>query len=342
MHGYWIGITALILLTLPQTLALAEGEAQITKEFLYETASFPSCHASTIAETKNGVIAAWFGGSDEGKKDVAIWVSRHQGGKWSVPVEAANGVQADGTRFPCWNPVLHTDPKRGLMLFYKVGPNPRQWWGMLRTSQDQGATWSEAKRLPDGVLGPIKNKPLALKDGTLLCPSSTEHDGWRVHLELTQDGGESWLLTPPLNDGKTVRAIQPALMRFPDGRLLMLCRGTQGKLLQSHSQDGKHWEPLAPTSLPNPDSGIDTTVLADGRAILVYNPTEIDDVRTPLSVAVSRDGKEWKTVFTLEDSPGEYSYPAVIQTRDKKIHITYTWKRERIRHVVLDPAKLEP
>ncbi len=337
----WIllGMVGLILMT-TQPTARADTGAQLTKEFLYEKAAFPSCHASTIAETKDGLIAAWFGGSDEGEKDVAIWISLHRGGKWQSPIEAANGVQMDGTRFPSWNPVLHNDPKHGLMLFYKVGPNPRQWWGMLRTSGDGGKSWSEAKRLPDGVLGPIKNKPLRLKDGTLLCPSSTEHDGWKVHVELTSDGGNSWLLTPPLNDGKAFGAIQPGLMQFPDGKLMMLCRGTKGKLVGSRSKDGKAWEPLTETNLPNPDSGIDTTVLADGRAILIYNPTETNDVRTPLCVAVSRDGVEWQRVFTLEDEPGEYSYPAVIQTKDKKIHITYTWKRELIRHVVLDPAKL--
>lgn len=337
-------LAAVLMMTAQMTITHAQPinpEAQITKEFVYETASFPSCHASTIAETQSGLIAAWFGGSDEGEPDVGIWVSRNQSGKWTPPIEVANGVQPDGKRYPCWNPVLFNDAKHGLMLFYKVGPNPRQWWGLLRTSSDSGATWSEAQRLPEGILGPIKNKPLKLKNGTLICPSSTEHDGWKVHLELTRDGGKSWLLTPPLNDGKTHRAIQPGLMRFPDGKLMMLCRGTAGKLLVSEANaDGTAWEPLRPTDIPNPNSGIDTTVLADGRAILIYNPTETDDVRTPLSVALSRDGVKWKTVFTLEDAPGEYSYPAVIQTKDRRIHIVYTWKRERIRHVVLDPTKL--
>jgi alpha-L-rhamnosidase len=92
------------------------------------------------------------------------------------------------------------------------------------------------------------------------------------------------------------------------------------------------------TTLPNPNSGIDAVSLRDGRALLVYNHTERS--RSPLNVAVSTDGKAWKAALTLEEQPGEYSYPAVIQTSDGLVHVTYTWKRERIKHVVIDPRKL--
>jgi predicted neuraminidase len=77
--------------------------------------------------------------------------------------------------------------------------------------------------------------------------------------------------------------------------------------------------------------------LHDGRHVLVYNHSET--ARTPLNVAVSKDGEAWTTVLTLEDGPGEFSYPAVIQAADGTVHVTYTWKREAIKHVVLDPAR---
>ena len=114
----------------------------LKSEFIYDSAPFPSCHASTIEQTAQGLIAGWFGGTAEGKPDVGIWVSRHEGGKWTAPVEVANGVQPDGTREPCWNPVLFQPKGDPLMLFYKVGPSPQKWWGMLRTSTDGGRTWS--------------------------------------------------------------------------------------------------------------------------------------------------------------------------------------------------------
>ena len=70
------------------------------------SAPFPSAHASTIVETPAGLVAAWFGGTREKHPDVGIWLSRHDGRTWSAPVEVATGRQADGRRYPCWNPVL--------------------------------------------------------------------------------------------------------------------------------------------------------------------------------------------------------------------------------------------
>jgi len=319
---------------------VTDRQAIVKEEFVYEKAPFPSCHASTLAETKDGIVAAWFGGTREKNPDVGIWVSRHNKQGWSEVVEVANGVQESGERFPCWNPVLFQAPRGPLLLFYKVGTSPSRWWGMLTMSTNGGRTWSKPQRLPDSYLGPIKNKPVLLKDGTLLCPSSTEYAGWQVHLEMTSDFGKTWKKTEVLNDTKVFGAIQPTILVYPSGKLQILCRSEQKKITQSWSMDGgKTWTAMEATPLPNPNSGIDAVMLKDGRALLVYNHTEKG--RSPLNIAISEDGKNWKPVLLLEDQPGEYSYPAVIQTTDGLVHITYTWKRERIKHVVIDPRKLK-
>jgi predicted neuraminidase len=315
----------------------------VSGEFIYETAPFPSCHASTIAETGDGLIAAWFGGTDEGNADVGIWVSRHQGSGWTAPVEAANGVQPDGNRWPCWNPVLFQPTSGPLMLFYKVGPSPRTWWGMLMTSADRGRTWSAPRRLPDGILGPIKNKPVQLPDGILLCGSSTETDQrpsiWRVHFERTADLGATWERIGPVHDGVAFSAIQPSILFLGGNRLKAVGRTRQGRIFQIISEDdGRTWGTMSATSLPNPSSGTDALTLKDGRHLIVYNHTGRG--RSPLNVAVSADANEWKAALVLESASGEYSYPAVIQTRDGKIHTTYTWKRARVKHVVIEPDKL--
>ena len=311
----------------------------VKTEFIFETAPFPSCHASTIVETKSGLVAAWFGGTAERNPDVGIWVSRLDRGAWTKPVEVANGVQNAELRYPTWNPVLF-QPKTGpLLLFYKVGPSPSTWWGMLATSGDDGRTWTAPRRLPDGILGPIKDKPMQLANGDLLAGSSTENNGWQVHFERSPDNGQTWTATAPLNAGNEIAAIQPSLLLHPGGRLQALGRTRSGKIFETWSDDqGRTWTALALTGLPNPNSGIDAVTLRDGRQLLVYNHSS--EARTPLNVAVSRDGKSWQAALALEDVPGQYSYPAVIQTSDGLVHVTYTWKRERIKHAVIDPSTL--
>jgi len=312
----------------------------LKSEFIFEAAPFPQCHASTIAEGEVGLIAAWFGGKREKSPDVGIWLSRFEAGHWTAPLEVANGVQSPTNRFPCWNPVLF-QPKQGpLLLFYKVGPSPSTWWGLMMTSEDGGKSWSEPRRLPDGILGPIKNKPVQLAGGEILCPSSTENNGWRVHFERTKDLGQTWDVIGPVNNGKEIGAIQPAILIHSNQRLQVLGRTQQGRIFEIWSEDeGKSWGKMTLTSLPNPNSGIDAVTLRDGRHLLVYN--HVRTSRSPLNVALSSDGKAWQAAVALENERGEYSYPAVIQTSDGLVHITYTWKRERVKHAVLDPAKLE-
>jgi predicted neuraminidase len=329
---------ACLVLSLPASPA---AQDTIRSEFIFETAPFPSSHASTIVETRQGsLLAAWFGGTAERNPDVGIWMSRHEGGRWTPPVEVANGVQSASLRHPTWNPVLFQPASGPLRLFYKVGPSPSTWWGMVMTSTDDGRTWSTPERLPDGVIGPVKNKPVQLANGDLLSGSSTEHDGWRVHLERSTDDGRTWAVTLPLNDGQQIAAIQPSILTHRDGRLQALGRTRSGRLFDTWSSDGgRTWTPLALMALPNPSAGTDAVTLRDGRQLLVYNHTAKG--RSVLNVAVSTDGRTWQAALVLENTPdAEFSYPAVIQARDGLVHITYTWKRQRIRHVVVDPSTL--
>ncbi len=323
-------------------------------EFLNEHAPYPECHASTIVETtQHELVAAWFGGTKERNPDVGIWVTRHEDGRWLPAVEVANGIQPSGPRLPTWNPVLFQAPGGPLFLFYKVGPSPSQWWGMVKTSTDAGKTWSEARRLPDKILGPIKNKPVVLADGAWFSGSSEEDgpEGWRVHFEISRDAGRTWQFVGPIakGEGQGLAAIQPSILFHRDGRLQALCRTSNGVLATTWSRDGgRTWSPLASSGLPNPNSGTDAVTLTDGRQLLVYNhsagPPENPSKgkRYPLDVALSDDGVAWKHVLTLEAEPcsNGYAYPAVIQTSDGLVHVTYTWDRKMIKHVVLEPKKL--
>ena len=324
----------------------AQQQGLFSTDFVFTEAPFKECHASTIAETPSGLVVSWFGGTKEKIADVEIWVSMKKDGAWTKPVSVANGIQNSTLRYPCWNPVLYQVPEGPLQLYYKVGPSPSTWWGMLIESNDGGKTWGNPLKLPEGILGPIKNKPVLLSNGTLISPTSTEHDGWRVHFEYSKDWGKTWTKSEPINDGKEYNAIQPSVLIHKDGQLQIMARSKENTVLTSWSKDnGKTWSDLKPSGLPNPNSGTDAETLSDGRFLLVYNhvgkkPNKWGGKRSPLNVAVSKDGITWEAALVLEDQEGEYSYPSMIQSSDGKVHIVYTWKRDRVKHVVIDPSQL--
>ena len=337
----------------PSARAAGEtGDPVLRREFIYASAPYPQCHASTIVEMRGGALgAAWFGGTLERDPDVTIWFATRDEKGWSNPIQVADGVRPGAPRLPTWNPVLFQDPAGDLHLFYKVGPSPSAWWGMVVTSADAGRTWSTPRRLPDGILGPIKNKPVLLANGDWLSPSSVEKpgEGWAIHFERSRDRGHRWQATAPVASPMHIDAIQPSILFHRDGALQAVARTRQGALASTWSRDdGASWSPLAAIDLPNPNSGTDAVTLKDGRHLLVYNHSAHNPdspgkgSRWPLNIALSDDGVHWRNVLTLESEPipDGYAYPAVIQRSDGMVHVTYTWNRVRIRHVVLDPRRL--
>jgi predicted neuraminidase len=338
----------LVVLMLSCSGVLAQGTSInsqpgfVSAGFVADAPPTASSHASTIVESKDVLMCAWFGGSRERARDVVIWMSRNAGKGWGTAEEVANGVHDDERiQYPCWNPVLFRPYNGPLYLFYKEGPSPSEWWGLVKISEDNGRSWSRARKLPGGISGPVRNKPVELEDGTILCGSSSENEGWRVHMERTKKpaADQAWSRTPALNRAIDWGAIQPTIIAWPEGPIQILCRTKQNLITEAWSGDlGLTWSRMKGTELPNPNSAIDAVLLKDGRALLVYNHAVTD--RSILNVAVSKDGKTWNAALVLENSPGaEFSYPAVIQSADRMVHITYTWNRQKIRHVVLDPSK---
>ncbi|WP_199118682.1 exo-alpha-sialidase [Pedobacter sp. ASV28] len=303
----------------------------------------PELHASTIEETPTGLVAAWFGGTKEKNPDVGIWLARQEKNGWTNPIEVITGITklADGSavRYPCWNPVLYQVPNGGeLMLFYKVGPTTPEWWGMLMRSLDGGKTWSKPERLPEGIYGPIKNKAVTIGSNGILSPSSINS---RLHFERSDDLGKTWTRTAPVTD-RAIPVIQPSILFYGNNKLQAVGRTMKDKRIFSiwSEDDGKTWDNFSLLNVPNPNSGTDAVTLKDGRQLLVYNHSEIN--RSPLNIAISEDGKNWYPLLVIEnDNLGGYSYPAVIQTKDGLVHITYSWRRKNIRHVVIDPSKLK-
>ena len=345
-----------------------------TNEFLYKRASFPECHSASIVETRKGdLVATYFGGTKERNPDVCIWVSRKPKGAldWTEPQLVADGVgiingnepsSEPGQREACWNPVLFETPNGELQLYFKIGPNVAGWKGWRVTSKDGGKTWSRREPLPDGIYGPIKNKPILLSvesselsdvssyaskaklHNRLISPTSDERDGWKIYFELSDDMGKTWRRTAFVEADPGVKAIQPTIIQLPDGRLEALCRTRSRHIGVTYSDDnGETWSKLQLIDTPNNNSGIDAVTLKDGTYAMICNdwpiePTKEKGARTPLSILRSTDGLHWNHWITLEDSPIlQYSYPSIIQGRDEKIHVVYTWRRQRVKHVELIP-----
>lgn len=330
------------------------------------SAGFPECHASTVVALKGGdLMAAWFGGQHERAPDVAIYTSRFHAGAWSKPREMAR--EYEGSReVPTWNPVLfHTQDGR-LWLYYKYGASPSVWKGMRMSSTDEGATWSAKEKLPDGVLGPIRAKPLVLPHGVIVSGSSNEGDGgWRVFIERSTDDGATWNRIGPMTvtreqdaaekpwpdppmDSPEVRAkdkgprkydgiIQPSVIDLGGKHLRFYARSrtlASKVVIADSMDDGVSWSAPRFIDVPNNNSGLDVVRLKDGREVMIFNDTTRG--RSPLNLAVSTDGEHFRVFATLEQGAGEFSYPAIIQGNDGALEMTYTWKRVSIRHARLE------
>ncbi len=303
------------------------------------------CHGATLLPVRDGMLAAWFGGTEEGLPDSSIYLARldHRRGVWSAPELVS---PADGK--PCGNPVLFWGAEGVLWLVYFrvfgvwcVDGRP-----CARTSRDGGWSWSEELVLLDrpGVL--TKNKPLRLGQ-RLLLPVYDER-AWTVglaRLDVSYHNTRWTFDGLSVGAGTGVPMIQGTLVEAGGGELLLLMRTKEGRVWASRSTDGgETWAVPAPTELPNPNSGLDAVRLPDGRLWLAYNHTDrgrdpmVWELRYPLCLAESTDGgRTWRRLFVLEEGPGEYSYPAVVVDSQGRVHVAYTALRRAIRHVVLEP-----
>ncbi|MCE6990375.1 exo-alpha-sialidase [Dyadobacter sp. CY323] len=309
-----------------------------TKEFVFgDKREFAQCHASTVVRLKDGqFLIAWFGGTEEKNPDVGIWVSKGKPGNWSAPKEVAK-IREDAH----WNPVLQNNADGKVYLYFKVGKEIAHWETWVKTSADNGVTWSEPYELvkgDKGGRGPVKNKMIELSNGDLLAGSSNEVNRWEVFVDKSTDKGKTWVASPYFKidtlEIKGKGAIQPTLWESTPGNVHMLVRTTGGVIGRSDSKDfGKTWSTIKKTSLPNPNSGIDLAKLADGTLVLAYNPDDENwGSRSPLSLIMSYDnGQNWtdKTDIATGKKEDEYSYPAIISWGDS-VAVTYTFNRQKI------------
>ncbi|MBR4847374.1 MAG: exo-alpha-sialidase, partial [Phascolarctobacterium sp.] len=248
------------------------------KEFIIVKLPTDFCHASTVIKTPDGLLSCWFGGTHEGKADVAIWTSRKFEGKWAAPVKLADGAESN------WNPVLFYNYQGKLHLFYKEGQHISDWQTYLMTSEDDGKTWSEPCEMVTGDVsggrGPVRNKPITLSNGSVVAGGSIEKGIWSAFVDVSADGCNTWEKSAPIEIAglsykvgeKTAESniavseqsfygrgvIQPSLWESTAGRVHMLLRSSEGYIYRADGEDyGKTWSDAYKTELPNNNSGLD-------------------------------------------------------------------------------------
>jgi len=294
----------------------------------------PQCHAATLCELPGGeLMAAWYAGSYEGARDVAIYAARKTSdGGWTEPE-----VIADTPGFAEGNPALYRDVSGVLWLFYvtMVGERWDTCQVKYQRSVDSGRTWDIPVLLRAEWGWMTSNKPLTLPDGAILLPLYEERGA--AFTLRSDDVGRHWDRSDPIETPEGV--IQPALARLSDGRLLMLLRTLErenGALWQSFSDDeGRTWSAPTRTRLPNPNARVDVQSLASGALVLAFNDTPRG--RTPLTLALSDDdGRTWPLRVNVETDEAEFSYPALIQSSDGLCHLAYSHRRVNIAHVAFD------
>jgi predicted neuraminidase len=310
---------------------------------------YPQSHGSTIVETPRGdLLVAWYAGSREKGDDVVILTSRKAGGdgSWEDPE-----IAADTPGKPEGNPVLFRPGPDSLVLFYQTihgsgeGTTTKTTgWTTCdikyKLSTDDGASWGPDNWVRREWGYVIRTKPLQIEGRTVL-PTHDEVSWASLVMLGDVKGIVPWTTSNIVSTGEGFKSgnIEPTISLLRDGTLLMYMRsGSRTCVWQSRSRDGGlTWTSPVNTSLPNPDSAIELVGLADGRIMLALNNSS--ENRNPLSVAISEDDCEtWLGFRDLENGPGSFSYPAAIQTDDGLVHITYTYKREGIKHVAMDPA----
>lgn len=320
----------------------------LANELAFPLLTEGECHASHLTVTPEGeVLIAYFRGSREGHNDVCIYGSRRAAdGSWGEPFPLSFGDSE-----PHWNPVFFERRDGAIILYYKAGAPIAEWRTYYRVSYDGGRSFSLPRELvpgdSSGGRGPVRNKPIYLRDGSILAPASVERGEWWCFFDRSTDEGKTFTKSRELHLPKKILAtipspiinrglIQPTVFESKNG-VHALLRSSEGYIFRVDSADGIAWGDPYPTRMPNNNSGIDVVTLPDGRLLLACNPVSGNwGARTPMSLYVSEDNGEHFSLYThLVTMPGRYDYPAMKYV-DGKLHITYTFNRKTIQYFCLD------
>jgi len=313
------------------------------------------CHASSITSAgKYRMASVWYAGSREGARDVALYISyfNEKQHVWTdAEVLLTRGESSrELKRYvkKIGNPVIFSDKKDRLYLFYST-VSIGGWSGTsvnYKISLDRGTTWTESRKM---VLSPflnltnnVKNKGIVLDDGSIVLP--VYHEFIKKYSQMVRVRPDAYGITYEIHKATHKgKAIQPSILPEEEKGLVAFFRnmGSDEKkfILMAESNDlGNTWSGHESTTLPHPNSGFDMIRLSNGSYLGAINKSF--DNRGNLTLIISGDkGRTWKDLKVIESNPdNEYSYPSISMSEEGLYHLTYTYERKRIKHVVFNEA----
>lgn len=326
----------------------------MAEEFISNDPGLAMVHVGSICEMADGsLVASWYGGTREGARDTAIYFAVRAPGEsmsWSRPRVIVNRGSASKElhRFvkKVGNSIIFTDPEDRLWLIY-VTIAVGGWSGSslnVKISHDGGTTWTRSQRL---TLSPflnvselVRNNPLPMKGGGFIIPIYHECAGKFPEILWIWGGQRDQRITfrrTRMAGGRSF--IQPSIVACGSGvarAFYRSCSGDRVVAMATTGDTGATWSEPQNLELPNPDSALNALLLSKGRILLAFNDSK--QTRNNLRLAISHDGgATWGRVAEIENSPGqEFSYPYLIRSLDGRIHLVYTWRRKRIKHVVFN------
>jgi len=316
----------------------------------------PKAHSGTLVEMADGrLVAAWYAGSGEGARDVAIHLSsRGLDGTWSEPhaifrrEEVASSLQ----RYvhSLGNPLLFTDEENRLgLLFVSIAAG--KWSGSsmnLAWSTNAGRTWSRPEKLTLNPLANLsalpRNPPVALVDGGWAVPIYEEFLGrFPEVLWIRPRNPGALAAVSRMAGGMSV--FQPSVVALSAERGMAFYRddsGTGRVFLAGSSDRGRTWSEGRPSDLPNVDSGVCALRLPDGRLLCAVNDSP-NRKRENLRLALSADdGQTWRYIATLAEERGEnFDYPYMILGRDGRVRMLYSSRGTRIVYAEFNTAWID-
>ncbi len=310
---------------------LKQGSENWSKPFLMaDTPGQPDCNPVLFLNNENKLFLVW----------IVV-----QANRWETSIlKYRTSVDFENDKAPNWNwqDIILLKPKneftKEIKTKFKQNEGPELGWAEYAPLYEDMiiAASKDLKKRETGWMTRIH--PLILEDGKILLPLYS--DGFNLSImAISNDGGNNWYCGLPIV-GKG--NIQPSLIEKSDGTIAAYMRESGDppyRIMIAESKDeGNTWSFAKDTNIPNPGASIEVIKLLSGNWLLVYN--DVEDGRYSLAAAISDDeGSTWKWKRHLENSKeGSFAYPSVIQTKDGKIHVTYSYhltgKRKSIKHVV--------